>query len=147
MVCHRGASLSEHPLMFCHGTQTLGFVTVCSSTSMLSKTSCSHFSGQGTYYATHTLGLNFIIKSWAESLALMMSLCMALTWSKLNYCAWFDDTVYEQPALVCHGPRSVIPDIHVHASYNAVLLAWGSLRLTPIRDLWCTSVWGTNGLF
>ena len=36
--------------------------------------------------------------SWAESLALMMSLFMALTWSELNYCAWFDGTVCEQLA-------------------------------------------------
>ena len=43
-------------ILFCHGTQTLGFVTVCCSMSMVSKTSCSHFFGQGSYYATHTLG-------------------------------------------------------------------------------------------
>ena len=37
---------------------------------------------------------------------------MALTWSKLNYCAWFDGTVCEQPALVCHGLQlpCVAPD-------------------------------------
>ena len=28
-----------------------------------------------------------------------------------------------------------VPDIHVHASCNAVTLVWGSLRLTPIRYL------------
>ena len=26
---------------------------------------------------------------------------MGLTWSKLNYCAWFDSTVCEQPVLAC----------------------------------------------
>ena len=34
------------------------------------ETSCSHFSDQGSYYTTHMLGLNFTMKSWAESLAL-----------------------------------------------------------------------------
>ena len=31
---------------------------------------------------------------------------MALTWSERNYCAWFDGTVCEQPALVYHGLQS-----------------------------------------
>jgi len=35
---------------------TAGFVTVCYSMSMVSRTSCSHFVCQGSYYATHTLG-------------------------------------------------------------------------------------------
>ena len=97
MVYHRGASLSEHPLlnlMFCH--TNLG-ICHCCSMSMVSKTSYSHFSD---HYATYTL--NLTMKSWAESLALMR----VLTWSKLNYCAWFDDTDSEQPALVCHGTQS-----------------------------------------
>jgi len=28
----------------------------------------------------------------------------------LNYCASFDSTVYEQPALVCHGQQSFSVD-------------------------------------
>ena len=43
--------------MIYHGTQprkTAGFVTVCCSMSMVSKTLCSHFSSQGSYYSyTH----------------------------------------------------------------------------------------------
>ena len=95
-------------LMFCHGTQiiTAGFVAVCCSMTMVSKTSCSHFACHRSYYATHTLGLNFTIKSRAESLALMSVIMHGLTWSKRNYCAWFDGTVCEQPALVCHGSQS-----------------------------------------
>ena len=31
------------------------------------------------------------------------------------------------------GIWSVVPDIHIHTSCNAVSLVWGSLRLTPIR--------------
>jgi len=34
-----------------------GFVTVCCSMSMVSRTSCSDFACQGSYSATHTLGL------------------------------------------------------------------------------------------
>ena len=87
---------------------TEGFVTVCCSNdmmSMVSKTLCSHFYCQGSYYTAHTLGLNFTMKSSAESLV-VMSLCMALIWSKFDYCMWFDGTVFEHPALVCHGPQS-----------------------------------------
>ena len=79
---------------------------------MVSRTSCSHFACQGSYNATHTLGLNFTRKSWADwSLApfIWVSLCMALTWSERNYCAWFVGTICEQPALVCHGPQ-----LHFH---------------------------------
>ena len=45
---------------------TAGFATVCCSMSLVSKTSCSHFVCQGSYYDTHTLGLNFTNKfmSW-----------------------------------------------------------------------------------
>ena len=59
--------------MFCRGTQIMDNSRICHccSMSMVSKTSCSHFACQGSYYATHTLGLNFTIKSWAKSLALM----------------------------------------------------------------------------
>ena len=153
---------------------TAGFVTVCCSMRMVSKTSCSHLACQGSYYATHTLGLNFTMKSWAKSLApfIWVSLCMALTWSERNYCAWFDGTVCEQPALVCHGSQSrfhrrgswswfneqefVLARVQIwnpfaqfkfsvyghtqtytHASSNAVMLVWGSLRLAPIIDCGC----------
>lgn len=54
-----GVSLSKHALLICHCTQVMDnrFVTAQCSMSMVSKALCSHFSGQGTYYATHTLGL------------------------------------------------------------------------------------------
>ena len=137
---------------------TAGFFTVCCSMSMVSRTSCSHFTCQGSYYATHTLVLSFTMKSWAESLVpfIWVSLCMALTWSERNYCAWFDGTVCEQPALVYHGLQSrfssawteqefvlarmqiwnpfaqfkfsVYGHKHTHVSSNAVTLVWGSLQ-------------------
>jgi len=92
-----------------------GFVTVCCSMSTASKTSCSHFSAQGSYYAIHTLGLNFTMKSWTESLVLMSAIMHGpyLKQTQL-YCAWFDGTVCEQPALVCHFPQS----------HSVDLLAW-----------------------
>ena len=75
--------------MFCHGIQTMdNSRTVCCSMSMVSKTLCSHFSGQGSY----TLGLNFTISHEMNLWHLWVSLCMTLTWSELNYCAWFDGT-------------------------------------------------------
>ena len=49
---------------------------------------------------TYTLGLNFTsyqLNLWR----LWVSLCMALTWSELKYCTWFDDTAWEQPVMVC----------------------------------------------
>ena len=46
---------------------TAGFVTACCSMGIVSKTSCIHFS------------------AWC----LWVSICMALTWSKLNFCVWF----------------------------------------------------------
>ena len=71
---------------------TAGFVTVCCSMSMVSKTSCSHFSIQGSYYGytLHTLGLNFTMKSWAESLALMSVIMHGpyLKWTQLLYVIW-----------------------------------------------------------
>ena len=59
--------------------------------------------------------------SWAKSLVLTMSL---FTWSELNYCAWFDGAVCEQPALVCHGSQPFS-------------LAWNSLLNTLARvQIW-----------
>ena len=66
---------------------------------------CNYFSGQVSYYATHMLGLNFTMKSELNLWRLWVSLCTALTWSELNYTAWFDGVVCKQPALVCHGPH------------------------------------------
>ena len=58
MIYHWRASLSKQciaDLMFCNGTQTMGFVTVCCSMNMVGKTSCSHFSSERSYYGyTHT---------------------------------------------------------------------------------------------
>ena len=69
-----GACIAD--LLFCHGTQPwiiAGFVTVCCSMSMVSKTVCAAISAvkKPTTLHTCTLGLNFTMKSWAESLALM----------------------------------------------------------------------------
>ena len=78
------AWVSMHLLIWCFVMAhklwiTAGFVTVCCSMSMVSKTLCSHFSGQGSYYGYTHAWTKF--QSWAESLALM-SLCMVLTCSK-----------------------------------------------------------------
>ena len=78
-------------LMFCHGTQTMGFVTVCCSVNMqVSKTLCSHFSGQRSTTATHTLGLNFTMKSWAESLTRRSVIMNGpyLKWTQLLCMIW-----------------------------------------------------------
>ena len=87
---------------------TAGFVTVCCFMSMVSKTSCSNFTCQGSYYTTHTLGLNFTIKSWAESLALMSVIMHGpyLKRTQLLCVIWRSMTICEQPALVCHGSQS-----------------------------------------
>ena len=78
------------------------FVTVCCSVSVVSKTSCSHFFGQWSYYGyTHAL-----TKLWSFSLVLVelnfsrlwVSIMHGLTWILCVIC-----TVCEQPALVCHG--------------------------------------------
>ena len=70
MIYHWGASLSEHALAH-KPWITAGFVTVGCSMSMVSKTLCNHFACQGSYHTTHTFGLNFTIKTWAESLVLI----------------------------------------------------------------------------
>ena len=36
MIYHRGASLSEHCIADCHGTEAMEFVTVCCSGTMMS---------------------------------------------------------------------------------------------------------------
>ena len=79
---------------------TAGFVTVCCSMSMISTTLCSHFSSQGSYYGyTHALTkLPTEVMSWIW--CLWVSLCMALTWSELNYCAWFVPSVSSLPLSV-----------------------------------------------
>ena len=80
------------------------FLSLCCSMSMVSKTLCSHFSSQWSHYGyTHAWT---ITSQWSLELnlwRLWASLCMALTWSELNYCAWFDGPICEQPALDCHG--------------------------------------------
>ena len=48
------------------------------------------------------------------SLALIMSLFMALTWSELNYCSWSDGTVCEQPA----RPQSFSVDPSARSSFT-----------------------------
>ena len=97
-------------LMFCHGTQIMDNSRICH---------CLLFHGHGKQnfmqpfclsrklLRYNMLGLNFTTKSelnlWS---CLWVSLCMALTWSKRNYCAWFNGTVCEQPALVYHSSQS-----------------------------------------
>ena len=101
--------------MFCHGKQTVCVpwqnitnttwhecgkqnFTRYSWSYML--TNCSHFSGQGSYYG-YTHAWTNVTLQWSHNLnlwRLWVSLRMALTWSELNYCAWFNDTACEQPA-------------------------------------------------
>ena len=81
--------------MFCHGTQTMGFVTVCCSMGTVSKILCSHFSDKGRYYGCTHAGLNFTMKSGAESLVLMSVIMhgpylkqtqlLCMIW---QYCLW-----------------------------------------------------------
>ena len=85
---------------------TAGFVTVCFS--MVNKNFMHPFlrSTKLLCYTHVWTKLHKNLMLWAECLALMMSLFLVLTWSELNYCAWFEGTVCEQPALVCHDPQS-----------------------------------------
>ena len=89
---------------------TAGFITVFCSMSMISTTLCSHFSSQGSYYDyTHAwTKLHTEVMSWIW--CLWVSLCMALTWSELNYCAWFVPSVSSLPLSVM--VRSRIQYIH-----------------------------------
>ena len=77
-----------------------GFVTGCHSMSMVSKTQCSHFSGQGSYYGYTHAGLNFTMKSWPESLVLMSVIMHGpyLKWT--HYCVWSDGTTLEQQIFI-----------------------------------------------
>ena len=61
-----GGSLSEHGLLiFCHGPMDSSRICHCHCfMSMASKTSCCHFSGQGSYCSTHTLGQIFTNCLW-----------------------------------------------------------------------------------
>jgi len=81
---------------------TAGFVTVCYSMSMVSKTLCSHFFGQGSCYTTQTLGLDFTIKSRAESLELM--------------------------SVIMHGPY--IPEVNSTTVYDLMVPSVSSLPLS-----------------
>ena len=76
------ASLSKQciaDLMFCNGTQTMGFCHCC-SINMVGKTSCSHFSSEGSYYGyTHTwTKLHNEVMSWISG-------PYEHHWSELNY--------------------------------------------------------------
>ena len=57
VIYHRGASLSEHAFAdLSHGIQTMDNSRICHCRCFeygKQKPSCSHFSGQGSYYATH----------------------------------------------------------------------------------------------
>ena len=57
----------------------------------MSMVGCSHFSSQESYYAAHTLGLNFTMKSWGESLALMRVIMHGpnLKWTQLLWVIWW----------------------------------------------------------
>jgi len=109
-----GASLSEQCIadwMSCLMAHkpwiTAEFVTVCCSMSMVSNTSCSHFFGQWSYRGyTHAftklhtgVEVNFS--------RLWVSIYMhGLTWSELNYSAWFVLFVSSLPlsVMVCSSP-------------------------------------------
>ena len=97
MIYHWGVSLSKHALLNAHKPWiTAGFVTVYFSVSMVNKNFMQPFL-RSTKLLCYTRAWTKLHKlSWTESLVLMMSLFMAaLTWSELNYCAWFDGTVCE----------------------------------------------------
>ena len=44
--------------------------------------------------------LHNVVMTWLNLWRLWVSLCMNLTWRELNYCAWFDGTICEQPGQV-----------------------------------------------
>ena len=75
MIYHRGAEPERACIadsMFCHAHKpwiTAGFVTVCCSMSMVSKTLYSHFSSQGSYYTSYSHSWTKLhnLLSWAES--------------------------------------------------------------------------------
>ena len=75
--------------------------------SMVSKTSYSHFSDQGSYY-THAW-TNFTMKSWAEFLeptSVNMHGPKALREANSTTVHGLTVSVCEQPVLTCHGPQS-----------------------------------------
>ena len=99
-------------LIFCHGRKIMDNSRICH---------CLLFNEHGEQNleqpfslvkeattATPTLRLNFTMKSWAESLALMSVIMhgLHLKWTRLLCVIWHYCTVCEQPALVCHGPQS-----------------------------------------
>ena len=97
MIYHQGASLSKHDLMFCHGTQTTDNSRICHC--LLFDEHDKHNFVQPFLQSrkllrlyTHALTkLHTEVMSWIW--CLWVSLCMALTWSELNYCAWFVPSV------------------------------------------------------
>ena len=111
MIHHWGVSLSEHALLLCHGTQTTDNSRICH---------CLQFHEYGKQNFVHPFlrsrkllrythawtKLHNVVMTQLNLWCLWVSLCVTLTWSELNYCAWFDGTVCEQPGLVCHGPQS-----------------------------------------
>ena len=77
--------------------------------SMVSKTLCSHFSGLGSYYATHTLGLNFTMKSWAEPLTLV---------SVIMYSPYLNYLLLSTPIIGMTKVNSPEHGYWIQASYN-----------------------------
>ena len=138
LVHHRGASLSEHPLLIyvlswhtnlriCHcllfhehGKQN--FVQP-----FLWSRKLLRYTHAWTKLHTDEV-MSWISGAWA-------SLCMALTWSELNYCAWFDDTVCEQPALICHGPQSHSADPSVRWGPLACSISSTCVNFVSVRSI------------
>ena len=108
---------------------TAGFVpwawweNLCTATSLVKEATT----------ATHTLGLNFTMKSWAS---LGVSLCMAHTWSELNYCVWFDGIVCEHRVLVCHGPQSHLVVVELDSEGSIVTTFTQNIRALAHVQIW-----------
>ena len=129
----------------CHGIQTMDNSRICHCRCFMSMVSKNFvqpfFRSRGLLRYTHAW-TELHKLSWAESLALMMSLFMALTWSELNYCAWFDGTVCEQPALVCRCPQSCSVDPSVWSLFTEHEFALARVQIwTSVRSIWIFGIW------
>ena len=149
-------------LMFCRGTQTMDNNRICHWLLFHEhgkQNFGSHFSGQGSYY-DYTLGLNFTIKSRAESLVIMHGPYLKLTqllcvvwqyrlWAASPCLSW-SSSLHQIDNCALLLARVQIWNVgirsfnlysgiwpctkkkHIDASYNAVPFSVG-LRLVPIN--------------
>ena len=150
MIYHRGASLSEHALLVRHGTQTIDNSRICHCL-LFGECGKQNFvqpflrSRKLLRYTRAWTKLHNVVMTrlnlWRLWLSLWVWLFMALTWSELNYCVWFDGTVCEQPGLVCHGLQLHSVDIGVELDSKGPLIAsicWLSLNFSTCANLKCT---------